>query len=237
MELVMSSGHGKYVSGAIGILNEVTEARRVVSKTVDYLKELGATVYEYHDNTSKNQKDNINTIVKYHNNKNRDIDVSVHFNAYSKTNEPRGVEVLYYSDSQRDLAAKVSKAIANASGLKDRGAKKRDNLGFLKGTKKPALLIEVCFVDSKADADIYKSKFDAICKAVAEALTGKKISISTPKPEKEEKKVSQEPSPRHNEAVEWAKENKISDGSNPKEQATREQVIQMIHNYEKMNSK
>ncbi|MGG3890033.1 hypothetical protein [Metabacillus fastidiosus] len=45
--------------------------------------------------------------------------------------------------------------------------KKRTNLGFLNGTNKPAILIEVCFVDSKGDVQIYKNKFDEICIAIA----------------------------------------------------------------------
>lgn len=77
------------------------------------------------------------------------------------------------------LAAKVSKAIADASGLKNRGAKLRTDLGFLNGTVKPTILIEVCFVISRADARIYQAKFDAICKAIAEAISGKQITDSS----------------------------------------------------------
>ncbi|MBM7605971.1 N-acetylmuramoyl-L-alanine amidase [Metabacillus crassostreae] len=175
MKLVISSGHGKYVSGANSYINEVTEARKIVGKVTNYLKLLSCNVYEFHDNTSKNQTDNINTIVRYHNSKDRDLDVSVHLNAASKTNDPRGVEVLYYGDSNRAIAEKVSVAISRASGLKNRGAKKRTDLGFLKGTIKTALLIEVCFVDSKTDVEIYQSKFNEICKALAESVSGKKI--------------------------------------------------------------
>jgi len=180
-KFVISSGHGKYVSGAGSYIDEVTEARRVVAKVADYLNQLNCSVSEFHDNTSKNQRDNINTIVRYHNSKQRDLDISVHFNAASKTNDPRGVEVLYVNDKYKDLAEKVSLAIANSSGLKNRGAKKRTNLGFLNGTSKPAILIEVAFVDSKADVDIYNDKFNDVCKAIAETVSGKK-ALTTPKP-------------------------------------------------------
>ncbi|MGM7722129.1 N-acetylmuramoyl-L-alanine amidase [Metabacillus sp. Hm71] len=154
---------------------KLNEARRIVSKVADFLKEMNCTVYEFHDNTSKNQDDNIHNIVRYHNSKSRDLDVSVHLNAASETNDPRGAEVLYVSESGKVIAEKVAAAIAKASGLKNRGAKKRTNLGFLNGTKKTAILIEVCFVDSKADVVLYKSKFDEICKAIAETILGKKL--------------------------------------------------------------
>ncbi|PAD70894.1 hypothetical protein CHH83_01470 [Bacillus sp. 7586-K] len=175
MDLVISSGHGLYVRGAKSIIDEVNEARKVVSQVAKYLKECGCNVIEYHDNTSKTQKDNINRIVAFHNSKNRDLDISVHLNAASKTDDPRGVEVLYVSESGRVIAERVSAAIAKASGLKNRGAKKRTNLGFLNGTKETAILIEVCFVDSKADVDIYNKKFNEICEAIAESISGKQV--------------------------------------------------------------
>jgi N-acetylmuramoyl-L-alanine amidase len=41
----------------------------------------------------------------------------------------------------------------------------------------PSILIEVCFVDSTADAAIYDSKFDQICEAIATVLGGKERVI------------------------------------------------------------
>ncbi|MDQ7864124.1 N-acetylmuramoyl-L-alanine amidase [Peribacillus frigoritolerans] len=69
-----------------------------------------------------------------------------HFNAGTK--EIGGTEVLY-GDGNKALAEKVLKAISEALAINDRGAKKRTDLGFLKGTAKPAILIEVCFVDTE----------------------------------------------------------------------------------------
>ncbi|YCI79336.1 N-acetylmuramoyl-L-alanine amidase [Bacillus sp. R1-10] len=172
-EFVISSGHAKIVRGASGYLDEVNEARQVVPKVAEYLKDLDCKVHTFNDDTSKTQRDNINTIVKYHNSKSRDLDVSVHFNAGTK--ETGGTEVLYYGDGNKELAIKVSKAISEVLGIKDRGAKKRTDLGFLKGTAKPAILIEVCFVDTKTNADAYKKNFDYCCKAIAETLSGKKL--------------------------------------------------------------
>ena len=176
VERVMSSGHAKHVSGAADIFNEVTEARKVVDQVAKYLKELKETVEVFHDNTSRNQRDNVNTIVRYHNKFTRKRDYSVHFNAGTDNQkESEGVEVLYYSDDMKAEAAKLSAAIAKASGLKDRGPKKRQDLGFLKGTEEKALLIEVCFVDNKVDAKLYRAKFQDICKAIAETISGKQL--------------------------------------------------------------
>ncbi|MEK4760747.1 N-acetylmuramoyl-L-alanine amidase [Viridibacillus sp. FSL E2-0187] len=181
---VISSGHSDIVRGAADILDEVNEARKVVNRVHTILTtEYNGEGSKFHDNMSKTQNQNLNTIVDYHNSKARDLDISVHFNAATKTNDPRGVECLYYD--AKALSAKVSVAISKASGLKDRGAKERKELYFLNATNKPAILIEVCFVDSKADAKIYSDndKFEAISKAIAEVIAGelgyKKKEITT----------------------------------------------------------
>ncbi|MBA9027502.1 N-acetylmuramoyl-L-alanine amidase [Peribacillus huizhouensis] len=228
VEVVISSGHSLYVRGACGIIDEVVEARRVASKVAELL---GAT--EYHDNTSRTQTANINGIVAFHNKQARDLDVSVHFNAASATDAARGVEVLYYSDGTKALAAKVSAAIAKAGGLKDRGAKKRTDLGFLKRTNKPAILIEVCFVDSKADVTAYKNNFEAICEAIAESISGKKAKgVVVAAQVVAQVKTQAKPqiaSVYAREAQEWVIAQGISDGSDPFENVTRQQVWAMLH--------
>ncbi len=178
--IAISSGHALYVRGASDIIDEVTEARRVTDKTAEYLRQLGVTTYVFHDDTSRTQNQNLSTIVNFHNSKNRELDVSVHFNSAARTSNPLGVEVLYYDQS--GLAANVSQAIANASGLKNRGVKQRKELHFLRKTVKPAILIEVCFVTSTADVELYRRNFDAICRAIAETLAGKRLSQPAPQP-------------------------------------------------------
>lgn len=176
MKYTMSSGHADKVRGAKGILDERNEAVKMVDKVASYIKELGEQVEVYHDKTSTTQKANVNGIVSHHNKTKRDLDISIHFNANKETDQPMGTEVLHYNSSSKDMASKLSTAIAKAGGFKNRGAKVRTDLGFLRDTNEPAVLIEVCFVDSKADAELYKKNFDKICQAIAETLTGKKLS-------------------------------------------------------------
>ena len=102
----ISSGHGLYVRGASGILDEVDEARLVVRQLCDVLLELGIKVHEFHDDVSKSQSENLDRIVDWHNSKKRDLDISVHFNAYEQVSKPMGCEVLYVT--QQGIAAAVS---------------------------------------------------------------------------------------------------------------------------------
>ena len=83
-----------------------------------------------------------------------------------------GCEVLYVSSTGMEIADVVVDRICDVSGLINRGPKKRTDLAFLNGTEEPAILIETCFVDSRADCDIYEQNYDVICSAIADAISG-----------------------------------------------------------------
>ena len=172
----ISSGHSINCQGAADIINEVTEARKVVDRVYEIIKASGKQCYKYHD-TSSSSTQNLVNIVNWHNGFNDGVDVSIHFNAYAHVDKPMGTEVCYYSNSS--LATAVSKEIATAGGFIDRGAKQRTGLYFLKHTNKPAILIEVCFVDSVADVNLYRANFERICQAIAKTLIGN-IVVPTP---------------------------------------------------------
>jgi peptidoglycan hydrolase-like protein with peptidoglycan-binding domain len=179
MKVVISSGHGKHIRGAEGPepwgLDEVDEARRVVDRVADFLRSVDVDVTTYHDDVSDDQNENLNRIVDFHNAQGKhDLDVSVHFNAYEETTtQPRGTEC--FAISQDQLADDVAAGISDASGLIDRGGKDGSNLFFCNNTAAPAILIEVAFVDSKPDCDLYRENFDEICRAIAEAIYGESI--------------------------------------------------------------
>jgi hypothetical protein len=177
MRIVISSGHGLLVRGASGYIDEVDEARRVVDRVAGILNDHDIPTIVFHDNTSTTQSENLNTIVNFHNHQERDLDVSVHFNCYETTNEPRGVEVLWTSTSAKLVAIDTSDAISIAGQFINRGAKERNDLAFLNNTEETAILIETCFVDSKADVNNYHLHFENICHAIAEAIS---IPISPP---------------------------------------------------------
>ena len=181
-QVVISSGHGKYVRGASGYIDEVDEARKVVEGVADVLRSQGVTVMTFHDDTSRTQSENLNRIVSFHNAQQRQLDISVHFNAYQTTPAPRGTECLYVT--QQDLSARMASAMAEAATFINRGPKKRTDLYFLNNTAMPAILLEVCFVDSQTDALLYQENFKAICEAISETLTGIPVQPPTEPPVK-----------------------------------------------------
>jgi peptidoglycan hydrolase-like protein with peptidoglycan-binding domain len=177
-DICISSGHGKYIRGASGYLDEVNCARDVVDEVARLMRAGGVSVETFHDDASHSQNENLNRIVNWHNSKKRTLDVSVHFNAYQTTSSPMGCECLYLT--QKDLAKKVADALAKSTGLPNRGPKYRDNLFFLNSTAEKAVLVETVFVDSSADAAAYEECFASICSALASALSGQRIEEQPP---------------------------------------------------------
>ncbi|MEO4052589.1 N-acetylmuramoyl-L-alanine amidase [Solibacillus sp. CAU 1738] len=178
----ISPGHWHVGTGAIGIIDEVTEARKVVSQVRKLLTEAGIDVRLVMDDTSTNQRDNLQYLIQEHHKK-QQLNVSVHFNAVKEaTNSSIGTEVLYKNDHMKQLALKISDVISNVSGLNNRGAKKRVDLAFLNALQ-DAILIEVCFVNSELDVALYKQHFHAICRAIAVELQNyckPQLAISSP---------------------------------------------------------
>ena len=176
VKVIISTGHygkGMCLPGAVGNgYKEAQEAKKIVERVA---KILGRDAIAFTEQASTNQRSNLNNIVAYHNSKARALDVSVHFNAGGGT----GVEVLYYS--WKNTAAQWSKEIAKVLGLRDRGGKHRPELAFLRGSNKPALLIETCFIDSASDMKAYKENFEELCQTIAKLIAeqvGIKLDVS-----------------------------------------------------------
>lgn len=164
--VTVNAGHSAKAPGASGCgYKEHEVARQLKTKLIHALNAVDTTS----DAGDKNavlaeQVRKCNAVPKA----NR-LDVAIHLNAGGGT----GTEVLYFGDSTKALAAKVSAAIAKAGGYRDRGAKERKDLYFLRNTNAPAILIEVCFIDNAEDMRKLMANTDAIIDAIVTAITGK----------------------------------------------------------------
>ncbi|MCI8313057.1 MAG: N-acetylmuramoyl-L-alanine amidase [Lachnospiraceae bacterium] len=184
MRINVHAGHnpaGKVACGAVGLINESTEARRVKEEVISQLRQLGHTVYDCTVDNGTGQQDVLKKIVAKCNAHIVDLDVSIHFNsgAGDKAGNGRttGVEVLLYSNASRAYreAEKVCKEVA-VLGFKNRGLKYRPNLAVLKNTKSPAMLIECCFVDDKDDVQLYN--YQDMASAIVCGITGQRVQES-----------------------------------------------------------
>ena len=169
--ITIHAGHnpsGKIACGASDYIDESTEARYIVKKLVKMHK--GSRMFNCTVNNGTSQADVLRKIVNKCNKCVRDFDVSIHFNAYKhsvKDGKTMGCEVLLYGPGS-PLEKKAKQICKNMEklGFKNRGVKYNKDLYFLKNTNRPAMLIEVCFVDDQDDATLYKKKRDEVVQAI-----------------------------------------------------------------------
>lgn len=169
----VSGGQG---CGAIGILDESIEARKVKNKLIEVLKNHGDTIYDCTFEGSASQNTILNKIVEKCNQHKVDYDISIHLNSgrNDRFGDGRtgGVEVWGYNSTVKDMGLKICNEISTSLGLTSRGFKTSKTLSVLRNTKSKAILIECCFVDDADDAKKWNADKCAI--AIARALTGDK---------------------------------------------------------------
>ena len=176
-KIAVRGGHCPKVTGASALINELTEDRKVKDAVIKYLKQLGYEVLDVTppDSTSTSSADLAYGVNKA-NDWGADLFVSIHFNkAYDSYNGALGSEVCVYSTN--DIAQRVVNALG-LLGFKDRGQKVRTGLYELKNTNMKSMIIETCFVEATEDVELYKKLgADAIGKAIAEAISNKKVEV------------------------------------------------------------
>lgn len=172
MKINIHAGHnpeGRIACGAVGLLDESRENRRVKNEVVYLLRQQGHEVYDCTVDDGVSQADVLEKIVRKCNAHEVDLDISIHFNSgrndYVGDGSTGGTEVFIYSVT----AGALTYAQAMVKEIADLGFRIRDDrikddvktnpaLYVLKNTKAPALLIECCFVDDKDDVEKYDDK-------------------------------------------------------------------------------
>lgn len=178
MKIAVRGGHVPKVTGARGLIDELTEDRKVKDSLIKYLRQLGCDVLDVTPpNNINNLRDELFYGVNKSNNWGADLFISIHFNkSYNYYNGALGSEVCVYSTF--DIPQRIVDALSKL-GFKNRGQKVRNNLYELKHTKMKSMIIEVCFVEASEDIDLYKRLgHDLIGKKIAQAITNKNITIS-----------------------------------------------------------
>lgn len=180
MRINVHAGHnpdGKVACGAVGIIQESTEARKVKNEVIRLLTALGHAVYDCTVDNGTSSTNVLTNIVKKCKAHDVDLDVSIHFNAgagdLAGNGKSTGVEAYVYSGTSKAkaYAEKVCAAIASL-GFRNRGVKVNSKLYVLRKTKAPAMLIECCFVDDKDDVTLYD--YQSMAEAIVFGITGQR---------------------------------------------------------------
>ena len=185
-KIAVRGGHTELCTGAVALLNELTEDRKVKNVVIKYLRELGYEVLDVTPPVNYTSDEYVDLAygVNKANEWGADLFISIHFNkAYDSYNGALGTEVWVYSEYE--IAERVVNAIANL-GFKNRGQKTK-GLYELNRTAMKAMIIETCFIEATEDVELYKkSGADTIGKTIAEAISNNEIKIENVTDKKEQ---------------------------------------------------
>ena len=179
MKFGIDLGHGVGSDrGAVGNIAEETIINAVGSLVISKLKALGHSVVELRPVSATSVSNSLEQRYNKADYYNVDMVVSIHANAGGG----KGTEVFTYKTKEVTQARAVLNNLVGL-GFTNRGIKDGSGLAMVKRPKATAMLIEVCFVDTKSDVDLYNSiGAEKIANAIVNGLTGQSIAID----EKEE---------------------------------------------------
>ena len=166
-KIYINRGHSDTDPGAVGYEVE----RKLVVKVGDYMEAYLKANYTCSIKSSPGTIDSLTTISNAANKWGADLVVSIHFNAGGGD----GFEALVYGSKNKELGAMFEKYVL-AIGQNSRGVKYRPDLGILRLTNMPAVLVECAFVDNKKDIRDWnenaelKKMGEALAKATADYL-------------------------------------------------------------------
>lgn len=170
MNILLISGHGATDVGASGNgTNELTQNRRVTARLKEILEpHVNVDIYPTDRNAYQDSLDG--RIWHYVPPNKYDYVLEVHFNAFNK--KTGGTEIFV---TPQEKFTSVEKNIVERLGkyFKNRGVK-RENFRVINMIQKnrhvSTALLEICFIDYKADMDKYFKNFENICEDIANGI-------------------------------------------------------------------
>lgn len=90
-----------------------------------------------------------------------DLAFSVHFNSH-RASYVHGTEAYYSNDREKEIAVIFAEEVSRAGGFKNRGARHDSgtwvgSLGWLRKLKCDSVLVEVCYLSSERDTQLYRA--------------------------------------------------------------------------------
>ena len=176
MKIGLRGGHSPNCKGAMGILDEQAEVRKIYNALVPMLQVAGHTVVGCNSDAN-----NVNAELSEGTNKansnNCDIYVTIHMNASGGAGH--GTEVWMYNNANGTMNSIASRICQNfaTKGFQNRGVKYSTGLHDLNAAAMPSMIIETLFCDNQHDADLYRGiGVNGIAKLIAGTITGENVS-------------------------------------------------------------
>lgn len=152
----LDRGHGvKYDGGAVGIVKEEKVIDEVCDRFIEIAKSRGYKVVELRPSSATSTSNSLSQRTDKANNSEVDFYLSIHGNAYDGS--ANGTEAFVYKlgGKAETLAKQIVNSICDKIGTYNRGVKANSELFVLRKSSMAAALIELLFIDSQKDINLY----------------------------------------------------------------------------------
>ena len=175
MKIAIDLGHG--VGQDRGASSKYITEEEIIDNVgglvINKLRALGHNVIEVRPSQASSVSNSLVQRVQKANSNNVDLYVSIHANAGGGT----GTEIYTYKSKELQQARAVLNNLCDL-GFTNRGIK-GSNLYVVNKTNAPAMLIEVCFVDTQSDVELYtKLGNNKIADSIVNGLVGETSTVS-----------------------------------------------------------
>ena len=179
MKFAIDLGHGiGQDRGAVGVISEESVINDVGNKVISMLKDQGHQVLSVRPTQAGTVTDSLTQRVNASNEFEPDLYVSIHANAGGG----HGSEVYTYKGKELTQARQVLNNLVSL-GFTNRGIKE-ESLFVINRTRANAMLVEICFIDTESDVNLYnKLGAGKIASAIVAGVTGNSEISSTPEPQ------------------------------------------------------
>lgn len=172
--IYLCAGHRGARTGAKSIyIDEGSEVINFRTLIGEYITENSSIKVIY-----DNDYDSLSNVVKKikQDDKPGDMVIDLHFNAFN--GKANGSEILIpkeYSDFEKDIADELLNVVCDTLDTKNRKVKKENSgqhktLAMLSDQMYETVLLEICFLDNKSDAESYLEKKEQLAKRIGDIL-------------------------------------------------------------------
>jgi len=175
MKIGLRGGHSPNCKGAMGILDEQVEARKIYNEMVPMLRAAGHSVIDCNSN-GRTQGAELAEGTNKANSSRCDVYITIHMNA--STGSGNGTECWLYNSGNGTMNSMADKIMSNfaAKGFYNRGKKYSTSYHDLKKSNMPAMIVETLFCDNSGDAQLYrKIGAKGIAEIIVKAIDGKAV--------------------------------------------------------------
>lgn len=176
MKIGLRGGHSPNCKGAMGILDEQAEVRKIYYELTPMLQAAGHTVINCNSDEYNSPAD-LSRGTNTANANGCDIFISIHMNKFDGSG--KGTECWLYNASNvmmNTIADKICQNFA-AKGFRNRGIKYNTGFHDLNATRMPAMIVETLFCDNSYDVGLYNALgAKGIAELIAAAIAGQTVS-------------------------------------------------------------